>query len=366
MTFLVHFALAALPWSTPAGAPSVAAASAPPSALEQEPRDFSFVVLGHLRGDANGELLQNLDEVLDEVARLHPDLVFLCGDLIWGDIEAQHTDAKAIRADWDALDAKLARLSMPVHRVPGNHDVNDTVTRDIWLERYGGLPKSFDFHGSKFLLLRSVWWPEDGSPLKHPDQYIRGKNLDDEQIAMLGRELGDPTRYAHAFVFTHHLLWWDDDAGWWKKVHPTLFAGHVDAVFGGDYGPLKFSAEERDGVKYLQTSIENVISLEMLRTRELSRQLSAQFDNFLYVRVEGANVRYEVRTVGALTTGKFAPARFRAVNEFDKDTFARKLFKRFSTPDRLVTNLTLAVAASFVAGLVVAFAYVILRRRRRV
>lgn len=322
---------------------------------------FSFVVLGHLRGDRNGELVQNLDEVLGEVERVKPDLVFLCGDLIWGDIDARTTDAAAIRADWDALDAKLARLSMPVHRVPGNHDVNDVVTRDVWRERYGELPSVIDHEGSRFLLLRSVWWPEDGDTRKHPNEFIRGKNVDDAQIAFLERELS--VAHRHAFVLMHHLLWWDEDAGWWKKVHPQLAAAGVDAVFGGDYGPLKFSAEERDGVHYLQTSIENVISLEMLRTRELSRQLSAQFDNFLLVEVDGEHVRYDVRTVGALSTGKFAPQRYRAVNEFDKDTFARKLFKRFSTPDRLVRNLAFAVAVSFVAGLVCAGSIVFLRRR---
>ncbi|MCC6409482.1 MAG: metallophosphoesterase [Planctomycetes bacterium] len=342
---------------------SLALTAALATAQSADDQRFSFVVLGHLRGDANGELLQNLDEVLSEVERLHPDLVFLCGDLIWGDIEAKSTDAAAIRADWDALDRKLARLSMPVHRVPGNHDVNDLVTRDIWVERYGDLPKSFEFEGSKFLLLRSVWWPEDGSTQKHPDAFIRGKNLAQDQLAFLDHELAEPARYQHVFAFTHHLLWWDEDAGWWKKVHPKLLAGGVDAVFGGDYGPLKFSAQERDGVKYLQTSIENVISLEMLRTRELSRQLSAQFDNFVLVEVDGESVRYDVRTVGALSTGKFTPDRFRAVNEFDKDTFARKLFKRFSTPDRLVRNLTIAVVASFLGGIAVAALYSRLRRR---
>lgn len=338
------------------------AASLFPGAAQDDGR-FSFVVLGHLRGDANGELLQNLDEVLGEVERLRPDLVFLCGDLIWGDIEAPRTDAAAIRADWDALDARLARLTMPVHRVPGNHDVNDVVTRDVWLERYGGLPRAIHFRGSTFLLLSSVWWPEDGSTAKHPGAYIRGKQLAPEQVAFVERELADSSRYAHAFVFLHHMLWWEEDAAWWRTVHPKLFAGRVDAVFGGDYGPLKFSALERDGVKYLQTSIENVISLEMLRTRELSRQLSAQFDNFLRVEVDGPEVRYEVRTVGALSTGKFTPARFRAVNEFDKDTFARKLFRRFSTPERLVGNLTLAVVASFLAGVAITALCFALRRR---
>ncbi|MCE9594288.1 MAG: hypothetical protein K8S98_08840, partial [Planctomycetes bacterium] len=150
----------------------------------------------------------------------------------------------------------------------------------------------------------------------------------------------------------------------WRKVHPKLVSGHVEAVFGGDYGPLKFSALERDGIEYLQTSIENRASLTMLQNRELTRILSAQFDNFVLVHVDGRDVKYEVRTVGALTTDKFTPAHFRDVNEYDKDTFGRKLFKRFATPTLLVRNLTIAVVASFVAGLLVAGAIAFVRRRR--
>jgi hypothetical protein len=326
---------------------------------------FTFAVVGHLRGDANGEQLQNLDEVIDAVENARPDLVFLCGDLIWGDIESPKTDVTAIRADWDALDSKLARLSMPLHRVPGNHDVNDVATRNVWLERYGALPQSFEFHGAKFLLLNSIWWPDDGATEKHPQSYIRGKDLDPQQIEFVQRELRDRAADSHAFVFMHQMLWWDDDAAWWRKVHPYLVAGHVESVFAGDYGPMKFSALERDGIEYIQTSIENRASLEMLRNRELTRILAAQFDNFVLVHVDGANVRYEVRTVGALTTGKFTPAHFRDVVEFDKDTFGRKLFKRFATPTLLVNRLALVVVASFVAGLLAAAAIVFVRRRAR-
>ncbi|MCE9593990.1 MAG: metallophosphoesterase [Planctomycetes bacterium] len=310
-------------------------------ALDAPEQPFTFAVLGHLRGDANGEQLQNLDEVLDAVEVAHPDLVFLCGDLIWGDIDAPVTDVAKIRADWDALDTKLARLSMPVHRVPGNHDVNDVATRNVWLERYGALPKAFEFRGTKFLLLQSIWWPEDGSTQKHPQNYIRGKDLDAKQIEFVERELANRTGDSHAFVFMHQMLWWEDDAAWWRKVHPKLVSGHVEAVFGGDYGPLT-----------------------MLQNRELTRILSAQFDNFVLVHVDGRDVKYEVRTVGALTTNKFTPAHFRDVNEYDKDTFGRKLFKRFATPTLLVRNLTIALLASFFAGMVFGLVWLALYRRR--
>ncbi len=327
---------------------------------------FSFCVLGHLRGDKTGEQLQNLDEVIADVKLLNPDLVFLCGDLIWGDIDATISDSATIEKDWEALDAKLATLGVPVYRTAGNHDVNDIVTRQVWVKRYGDLPKSVEFKGSKFILLKSVWWPEDSSTEKHPQRYIRGKDLDDAQVAQLSTELADPSKYEHAFVFTHALLWWDENASWWFKVHPLLVKGKVQDVFGGDYGPMKFSHLERSGVDYYQTSIENKVSLEMLRTRELSRILSSQFDNFLYVTVDGPAVRVEVRVVGATSTGKFTPQHFENVNEYDKGTFGRKLAIKFNTPEKLEHAFALAIAAGFASGAFVAVAIALFLRRRAV
>lgn len=325
--------------------------------------DFSFAVVGHVRGDRDGELLQNLDEVIDEVERAKPDLVFLCGDLIWGSIETDATERATIEADWNALDAKLARLSMPVHRVPGNHDVHDVVTRDVWVERYGALPRSVEHEGSKFLLLRSVWWPPDDSKEKHPSHAIRGHQLDREQIAFVEAELAGDEQ--HAFVLAHHMLWWEDDAAWWREVHPLLAREGVDAVFAGDYGPLKFSQLARDGVQYAQTSIENRISLAMLRGRELSRLLSAQLDNFLLVRVEGDDVRIEVRAVGAFSTDKFTPQRFREVVEHDRETFARKVFKRMDSPSKLMPYLVGVAVAGAACGALLLAAVFLLRARSR-
>ncbi|MEO6710797.1 MAG: hypothetical protein ABIP42_14555, partial [Planctomycetota bacterium] len=166
----------------------------------------------------------------------------------------------------------------------------------------------------------------------------------------------------HVFVFMHHVLWWENEAPWWKKVAPE-FAGHpVRAVFAGDYGPMKFSHLERDGVHYLQTSIENRVSLEIQRGRESSRMLSSQLDNYLVVDIEGVDVRYSVRTVGALTTDKFSPDHYRTIFEYDKDTYGRKLLKRWSTPERLVLGLAEVSGLAFAVGVLSVLAILLLRR----
>ena len=90
-----------------------------------------------------------------------------------------------------------------------------------------------------------------------------------------------------------------------------------------------------------------------LRGRELTRQLSAQFDNFLYVTVNGAEVHVDVRTVGAMTTDKFSPQQWRLVNEYDKNSLQRRLYKRWgSKPSSLFNGVLKISAVSFLAGLV--------------
>lgn len=329
-----------------------------------------FAVVGHVRGDATGQDLGYLDELVSEIGATQPDFVVLCGDLVWGDVNGAAngtpTDVDAIRADWQRLDAAFSALGVPIHRVPGNHDINDRATRELWFERYGELPRAVRHADLLLLLVSSAWIPADDDPRKHPPAFIRGVQLDAAQRAFVATEL-EADDYAHAFVFQHHMLWWQPSAPWWRDVHPLLAAGRTRAVFAGDYGPLKFSHTERDGVHYLQTSVENEVGLEMLRLREESRLLSAQLDNFVLVTVSGpeaADVRYEVRTVAALSSDKFSPRRYRDVHEHDKWSLGWRLKRKLGTSEQLLHGLGLVAGGAFLAGVLVASLLGRLRSRR--
>lgn len=337
------------------------------AALAQE---FSFVVLGHTRGGpGNGTLpTARYEELVREVRRCAPDFVVLTGDLVYGDFEAAIVDRDAVRRDWEAVDAVFAEFGCPVHRVPGNHDVWEPVTRDLWIERYGALQKSFAYEGARFLLLNSCWTPAPGETGQCPPKYIRGVQLDDERRAFVEREsaasmsAGD----AHLFVFLGHVLWWEDSAPWWSEVHPLLSAAGTRAVFAGDLGPWKFSHLRRDGIDYVQSAVEFANPpVVMQRNRESIRALSEQLDNFALVSVRGDAVRVEIRTLGALESGLFTPAKYREVHEHDAGTFERKLFQRMDTPEKLVGWLwKLGAAAALGGALIGAAAAWILRRRR--
>jgi hypothetical protein len=292
---------------------TIVAAARPPVSAAQRPdtRPFSFVVLGHLRGGHDGRLNPKVTAVVERVRALHPDFAVLTGDIIWSDVDSTPSRPAFIEAQWNAVDSALAGLHIPVYRVPGNHDINDIHTRDIWMRRYGALPRLVTYGNSRLLLLASAFIPPDGDTTHM--KYIAGVDLDTAQVAFVRRTLAD-TGFAHTYVFLGHNLWWEPDAGpWWRQVHPLLAAAHVDNVFSGDYGPMKFSTKERDGVRYYQGAIELQVDVPRLQRFERSRQLSSQVDVFFEVRVRGDSSEVIVHPVAELM-GDWTPERFNAIN----------------------------------------------------
>lgn len=299
--------------SGPGTAPAPAAGAMP--GLQAAADSTTFVVLGHIRGDRDGGLHPRLAELLDEVRGVGPDFVVLTGDIIWGDPDAgrdRPADRTAIEAQWTALDSALSTLGVPVYRVPGNHDIGDPVTYEIWRERYGPLPAVVDREGTRLILLSSAWEP--GEPDRRAVRGF-GYQIDEAQLAFLREKLAEGESPERAFVFVHHVLWWEDDeAPWWTEVHPLL-AGHgVRAVFTGDYGPVKFSHTVRDGVDYFQSVIAPDPSLGILRGHEWNRLLAGQFDNYLVVRTGRSGTDVEVATVGEVSSGHFTRERWREVH----------------------------------------------------
>lgn len=319
-----------------------------------------FVVLGHIRGSA-GKLSPKLDELLREVRDLRPAFVVLTGDIIWGDVHKRFAEPASIEREWDAVDSAVATLGVPVYRVPGNHDISDVPSRDVWIKRYGPLPNQVVVGDLRLLLVSSAWLPADGDTLHNP--HIRGVDLDSAQVAWLAAELPKPGRHRMTMLFMHHLLWWEaSDGRWWREVHPLLAKGGVTAVFSGDYGPLKFSTMTRDGVRYYQSSIEVPVDLGVLQDRISSRILSAQFDNFFEVVVTDDTAEVKVHTIAETSSNEFTPDRVRAINTprpGPGESLATRVWRRIGTPPRLAA-LFGGLGAVFLTG------YWLGRRRSRV
>jgi hypothetical protein len=356
-------------WSTLALLAFLGTGSAAPQAQAR----FSFAVVGHVRGPANGELpRERLQRLIEDVRRAGPDLVVLTGDSIYGDIDRQWDeertplDREALVADWEALDALLATLEVPVHRAPGNHDLWERTTLEVWRERYGEPHRWFDFEGARFLILNSCWLPPEGSDERLPGRFIRGFQLPPEQVEWLAGALAAAPAPEHVFGFMGHTLWWEDDAAWWREVHPLLARAPTRAVFAGDLGPNKWAHLERDGIHYVQSAVEFTDpALRMLQNREESRRINAELDNWVLVHVDGPEVRYEVRALGALSEPRHGPEHHRAVHEHDAGSVPRKLFDRFHTPQKLFDGLLMAGTLGLGGGLLIGIALAVLFRRRR-
>jgi hypothetical protein len=312
------------------------------SASEKAVRNpFSFVVLGHVRGNDDGLTHPLLDQLLAKVRALKPDMIILTGDMIYGGLGKKPQQAEVITQDWDRLDGALEKLGIPVYRVPGNHDIHDPITRDIYFARYGKLPRAFTYHGSRFLLLNSSYVPEGNEApprVRGQQAYLRGKQLDSEQVDFIRKELSDDRQYDNLFLFMHHLLWWhEEEAVWWREVHPLIAGRKVRAVFAGDVGPRKFSHLKRDGIDYIQSSIAE-IPMENLRSHWRHRMIAQQFDNYLYVTVDGRQVAIEVETFGELSSGQFTPQSWREMHKSEppeEKSFLTRVRDAIGSPRRL-------------------------------
>ena len=282
-------------------------------ALDAEEPPYSFVVIGHLRGEPDAGLYFLIDELIDRVSQTQPDMVFLTGDMIFGDWHRPVVDRERIIAQWEELDRALGRLEVPVYRVPGNHDINDPVTRDVYYGRYGKPPQSVTFGRDLFLLVASPHIPLDDSPVGVPRPHSRVRELSHEQVDFIRAQLEEGHSFNNIFVFMHHIVWWSPDAPWWQQVHPILVESGGRAVFAGDHGPLKFSHLRRDGIDYLHTALEGRVPADWLRPSEEGRLIHYQFDHFLNVTVSGRDVRVELEVIGAQSSGKFSPDFYREV-----------------------------------------------------
>jgi hypothetical protein len=280
---------------------------------------YSFAVVGHIRGPEDGRLHYLLDDLLAELEREDPEFMVLTGDLIWGDVNSDTTDPDRIRDQWQDLDSALARLDIPIYRVPGNHDITDVPSRRVYEERYGAASRMVNVGPARLLLYGSGFIPEADDTRKHV--FIRGVQPESAQVAWISEQLreADERGAGQTFLFMHHLLWWaEPDASWWQEVHPALVDHGVRAVFSGDWGPMKFSHLRRDGIDYYQSSIAPEPApevLDHLRGHEWNRLLAGQFDNFLMVRVAGPDsVSVEVRTLGETASEAFTPDLWRQVH----------------------------------------------------
>ncbi len=326
--------------------------SASAQAQETASDEYSFVVIGHPRGEPDNEPYYLRDELIAEVARLEPDLVVFTGDMIWGDWFQPGADRARITEHWERFDAAWGQLGVPLFRVPGNHDINDPVTRDVYFERYGALPKAETFRNSRFLLLGTPVVPEGDTPPTLPRSNSRVTELDPAHVAFLREEAAGSDAYDHTFIFTHHVVWRSMDWAWWRDVEPMLAGSTVRAVFSGDFGPAKYAYRAVNGIEYFQSAVGELRRPDQIYTVP-GAALNLQFDTYLHVTVSGPDVYVDVRPFAAkVADGRHTPEYWdQALSPRPKST-TEKIRDLIGGPKRQALLVGL-VLMGFLAGVVV-------------
>ncbi|MCB0279071.1 MAG: metallophosphoesterase [Calditrichaeota bacterium] len=192
--------------------------------------NYSFFVAGHTYGVPEDLGIHPPFREKFAYIRGRPEIKF---GVLTGDIVAANPTA----TDWDAVDADIDSLGLPVYFTVGNHDAENLP---LFENRYGSTYYHFSYENDLFIVL---------------DPNLDSWNISGDQLDFLKEILMQQAGLSHnVFVFFHQILWRDSDSpfkyiiynsgagrgdsiNFWTEVEP-LFRGLTNEVFmfAGDLG----------------------------------------------------------------------------------------------------------------------------------
>ena len=117
--------------------------------LEMFPMRFAIIgdrTGGHVPGDYG--------QVVQEIERMTPDFVSSVGDAI----EGYGTDLEKMAEQWKEYKSLIEGFSMPIYLIPGNHDIWDDPSVELYGEHAGKPYYSFDIRGVHFVVVDTSRW----------------------------------------------------------------------------------------------------------------------------------------------------------------------------------------------------------------
>jgi hypothetical protein len=178
-----------------------------------DPMNFQFGIISDRAGGVRPGVF------LDGVNKLNlimPEFVMSVGDFIPGNTSQRQQLLK----EWADFEHELNPLMVPFFFIPGNHDINNDVMRQVWQERYGVPFYSFVYKNVLFVALDTTG--------------EKGHIVPDYQVEAITKSLAKHTDVRWTFVFMHHPLWLYDNPGGFAKIEKllegrkhTVIAGHT-------------------------------------------------------------------------------------------------------------------------------------------
>ncbi|MEZ6073741.1 MAG: PA14 domain-containing protein [Pirellulales bacterium] len=191
-----------------------------------DPMNFQFAIVSDRTGGLRPGVFA---DAVKKLNLLMPEFVMSVGDFIPGNT----SDRAQLEKEWADFDAVLKPLKVPFFFIPGNHDINNDVMRDVWKERSGVPFYSFVYKDVLFLALDSTG--------------DHGYIIPDEQVEYMQRTLAEHAAVRWTFVFLHHPLWLYENPDGFTKIE-GLLEGRPHTVIAGHFH--RYLHEWRNNANY--------------------------------------------------------------------------------------------------------------------
>jgi hypothetical protein len=191
-----------------------------------DPKNFKFAIVSDRAGGVRPGVFRDAMEKLNLIM---PEFVMSVGDFIPGNT----ADRAQLEKEWAEFDAELKPLKVPFFFVPGNHDINNDVMREVWKERSGVPYYSFVYKDVLFLALDSTG--------------EKGDIIPDAQVELMKKALAKYPDARWTFVFLHHPLWLYPSPSGFARIE-KLLEGRRHTVIAGHFH--RYLHEWRNNTNY--------------------------------------------------------------------------------------------------------------------
>ena len=267
--------------------------------FKNDPDEFQFAILGDNSGGPREGVVS---AGMEKLNLLHPEFVVCLGDLVEGYAKPDGSPATedTYRDWWAEFDAFLEELEMPFFFLPGNHDLNNPASVEVWRERFGGTREYYHFRykDTLFLMVSTEDPPKDTNALQETDpvraeeiagayhrikesiaqgadseqvirllqpieDFLGTVNISDEQIDYFRQAIEAHTDVRWTFVLMHAPAWWnpsgmDVDPGRFVEIE-NLLADRPYTVFSAHTHVYRYV--ERNGRDYITAAMTGAMNI---------------------------------------------------------------------------------------------------------
>ena len=267
--------------------------------FKNDPDEFQFCIISDNAGSGRPGVMK---AAMGMVNLLQPEFVACLGDLVEGYMSSSHemADEDTYRDWWQEIDEYLEQLEMPFFFLPGNHDLNNPASLNVWRERHGGSREYYHFiyKDVLFLMVNTEDPPKDTDKLREddPDQAILIDNayasikqaiaarepiekildlltpieefcgtihISEAQVEYFKQVLEATPDVRWVFVLMHSPAWWtasgfEQDPGNFAKIEAlladcdyTVFAAHTHL----------YNYTQRNGRDYITTAMTGAMNV---------------------------------------------------------------------------------------------------------